>query len=334
MSKSIVILGADNSLGKELLTTLAEQHFPAEQVTALVAEEQRGRILSYGLQAEIKAQVITDYELPTGAILVLTPGITNPADHIAKAQQRGCWVIDDTTYAASNLSQVPAIIPNLNFNSLQLQQPQVITNPNAISIQLLKVLAPLTAQTKVTRAVISTYQSVSSAGKEAMDELYGSTKKIFEGDRAETTYFSKPIAFNVLPQTDTLLPDGNSAEEIDIVREIKEITHDQTQATVTCVYVPTFVGTSLAVNLTLEQSLSPEMIQELLGETEHLLVMDRPTENLYATPLDCKCDDNIYISRIRQDPSNAQGINLWITADNMRLEAGNIADILTALLKP
>lgn len=332
MHKNIAIMDANSSIGREILTVLAERDFPLERVTALVEEHNRGKLLSYGLEQEINSKVITDYKLKQDSIVCLTAETANPPAYIQQMQAQGGTIIDDTTYALNHLDNTTLVVPTVNAQAISGAK-SIIANPDSTAIMLLKALQPLHAQAQIKRIVASTYQSVSGAGKAAMDELYSHTKKIFEGEKPESEHFKKTIVFNVLPQTDTFMDDGNSAQENDITKALQQVLDPQLQSSVTCVYVPTFVGCAISVNLELQQELTPAMAQEILSDIDGLLVMDRPAEDIYATPVDCKCDDNVYISRIRQDTSIPHGLNLWIVADNLRIEASNMVDIAMSLAK-
>jgi aspartate-semialdehyde dehydrogenase len=249
-----------------------------------------------------------------------------------KIAAAGCVVIDNSS-AWRYDSAVPLIVPEVNADAVEgFRKKNIIANPNCSTAQLVVALKPLHDHAKIRRVVVATYQSVSGAGKEAMDELFNQTRAVFVADPIEPKKFSKRIAFNVIPHIDVFMEDGSTKEEWKMVAEIKKILDPKIKLTATCVRVPVFVGHSEAVNVEFEKPISAEEARDILREAPGCLVVDNPAEATYVTPYECAGEDATYVSRIREDPTVENGLSMWVVSDNLRkgaaLNAVQIAELL------
>lgn len=314
MQEKILVMGASNEVGYELLTALAERGVPSSRVIPLVGEELRGKLLGYGLEEDLKGRNVEDYEFQPEDIVLMGWTRAEAGQYLTKALESGCHVVGYDPLLKQD-KRWHLTLPKINGAELG-RHPAVVPNP--LVSELLTVLSPLHLDTAIQRLGVATYQSVSGAGREAMDELYGQTRKIFEGGTLKPAIFKKPIAFNVIPQTTDFLANGYSIDEMDLIMETQKILHIQLPMEVTCVRVPMFLGYGMAVNIEFSQEVDLDRIYDLLEENEDVLVMDRPLEDVYATPMDCRCDDLVYVSRLRHSLTNPRSISLWLVADNLR----------------
>lgn len=340
MSYKIAVVGATGNVGREALAILAERRFPVSEVVALASRSSIGREVSFGDEKILKVQVLDDYDFSGTDIALFSPGSRVSAEYAPKAAAAGCVVIDNTSHFRM-MEDIPLVVPEVNPQALKgYAKRNIIANPNCSTIQMVHVLKPLHDAYDIKRVVVSTYQSVSGAGKAAMDELYAQTKAIYVNQHDEPQEFTKRIAFNVIPHIEMFMEDGNTKEEWKMIVETRKILGADIAVSATCVRVPVFVGHAESVNIEFHKPFDLDEVYEILEETDGISVLDRHEDGAYATPAEVAGEDNTYVSRIRRDESIANGLNLWIVADNMRkgaaLNAVQIAEelITTFGLKP
>lgn len=332
MSKrKIAVVGATGNVGREILNILAERKFPADEVVALASRNSLGIKVSYG-DKELTVKVLDDYDFTGTAIALFSPGGKVSAIHAPRAAAQGCVVIDNTSHFRMD-ENVPLVVPEVNPEAIRdYKKAGIIANPNCSTIQMVVALKPLHDLAKIKRVVVATYQAVSGAGKEAMDELYDSTKKIYANQKPEPKKFSRRIAFNVIPQIDVFMEDGCTKEEWKMKVETKKILDPKIEVEATCVRVPVFNCHSEAVNVEFENAISPEQARKALEKADGILVMDRPQDMVFATPIEVSTQDPVFVSRIRKDSSIKNGLSFWVVSDNLRkgaaLNAVQIAELL------
>lgn len=329
--RKIAVAGATGNVGREILNILHERKFPADEVVALASRNSIGKKVSYGEQT-LEVQALEDYDFTGTKIGLFSPGGKVSAVQAPRAAAQGCVVIDNTSHFRME-EDIPLVVPEVNPEAIaDYKKRNIIANPNCSTIQMVVALKPLHELAKIKRVVVSTYQSVSGGGKEAMDELFNSTKKIYENQFLEPKKFSKRIAFNVIPQIDSFMDDGYTKEEWKMMVETKKILDPQIEVNATCVRVPVFVSHSESVNVEFEKPISVEAARRALEKADGVLVVDRPKENIFITPIETATKDAVYISRLRKDESVKNGLSLWIVADNLRkgaaLNAVQIAEVL------
>lgn len=332
MSKrKIAVVGATGNVGREILNILAERKFPADEVVALASRNSLGQKVTFG-DKELTVKVLDDYDFTGTAIALFSPGGKISAIHAPRAAAQGCVVIDNTSHFRMD-KNVPLIVPEVNPEAIAgYKKSGIIANPNCSTIQMLVALKPLHDLAKIKRIVVATYQAVSGAGKEAMDELYDSTKKIYANQFNEPVKFSRRIAFNVIPQIDSFMEDGCTKEEWKMKVETKKILDPKIEVEATCVRVPVFNAHSEAVNVEFENPISVSQARAALEEADGVLVIDRPQEMIFTTPIDASTKDPVFVSRLRKDTSIKNGLSLWVVSDNLRkgaaLNAVQIAELL------
>jgi aspartate-semialdehyde dehydrogenase len=329
--RKIAVAGATGNVGREILNILAERKFPADEVVALASKNSLGRKVSYG-NKELTVQVLEDFDFTGTKIALFSPGGKVSAIHAPRAAAAGCIVIDNTSHFRME-KDIPLIVPEVNPQDLKdFKKRGIIANPNCSTIQMVVALKPLHDIAKIKRIVVATYQATSGAGKEAMDELYDATKKIYANQHLEPKKFSKRIAFNVIPQIDSFMEDGVTKEEWKMKVETKKILDPKIEVEATCVRVPVFNCHSEAVNIEFENPITPDQARKALEKADGVLVMDRPSEMVFATPVEVSTHDAVYVSRIRKDASVKNGLSMWIVSDNLRkgaaLNAVQIAELL------
>jgi aspartate-semialdehyde dehydrogenase len=330
MSYKIAVVGATGNVGREMLQMLAERNFPASEVVALASERSIGREVSYGETAVLKVQDLDSYDFYGTDIALFSPGAKVSAIYAPKAAEAGCVVIDNTSHFRMD-PEVPLVVPEVNAHALaHFRSSNIIANPNCSTIQMVVALKPLHDAAGIKRVVVSTYQSVSGAGKEAMDELYEQTRGLFLSERKTPSQFSRQIAFNVIPQIDVFMDDDFTKEEWKMAVETVKIMEAEIPVVATCVRVPVFVGHAEAVTVELESPLSPEEAMELLSEAPGISLIHNRDD--FITSAECAGDDPVFVSRVRRDPTVAHGLCFWVVADNLRkgaaLNAIQIAETL------
>jgi aspartate-semialdehyde dehydrogenase len=329
--RKIAVAGATGNVGREILNILAERKFPADEVVALASPRSVGQKVSYG-NKELTVQALDSFDFTGTKIGLFSPGGSVSAIHAPRAAAQGCVVIDNTSHFRMD-PNVPLVVPEVNPEAIAgYKKSGIIANPNCSTIQMVVALKPLHDLAKIKRIVVSTYQAVSGAGKEAMDELYNSTKQIYANQMPTPSKFSKRIAFNVIPQIDSFMPDGVTKEEWKMKVETKKILDASIEVEATCVRVPVFNCHSEAVNVEFESPISVDQARAALEKADGVLVLDRPEEMVFATPVECSTHDAVFVSRIRKDTSIKNGLSLWVVGDNLKkgaaLNAVQIAEIL------
>src|SRR4051812_2686835 len=332
MGYRIAVIGATGNVGREILTTLAERKFPVDEVVALASEKSVGRQVSFGEDQVLDVQDLAKFDFRGWDIALSSPGGKVSAEYSPKAAAAGCVVIDNTSHFRMD-PDVPLVVPEVNPEAIAgYTKRHIIANPNCSTIQMVVALKPLHDLAKIKRVVVATYQSVSGAGRDAMDELFNQTRAIYVNDPVEKKKFAKQIAFNVIPQIDVFMDDGSTKEEWKMVVETKKILDPKILVTATCVRVPVFISHSEAVNIEFERPISAEEAREALRAAPGVNVIDHLAEEGFVTPVETAGDDPVFVSRIREDISVENGLNMWVVADNLRkgaaLNAVQIAEVL------
>ena len=331
MGYRVAIVGATGNVGREMCNILSERQFPVDEVIALASRRSIGKEVTFG-DTTLKVKSLEDFDFTGTDIALFSAGGSVSAEHAPRAAEAGCIVIDNSSYYRM-AEDVPLIVPECNADAISSYgKRNIIANPNCSTAQMVVALKPLHDAATIKRVVVSTYQSTSGAGHAAMDELFVQTKGIFVNDEPTPDVFPKQIAFNVIPQVDKFMEDGTTKEEWKMVVETKRILDPKIKVTATCVRVPTFVGHAESVNLEFENPLSADEAREILREAPGVLVVDKHEEGGYITPVDCVGDYATFVSRVREDITVENGLNLWIVSDNLRkgaaLNSVQIAELL------
>jgi aspartate-semialdehyde dehydrogenase len=333
MSWKVAIVGATGNVGREMLNILAEREFPVSEVVPLASRKSVGKEVSFG-DRTLKCKALENYDFKGTDIVLMSAGSTVSAEWSPKIGAQGSVVIDNSSKWRMD-ADVPLIVPEVNSHAIsRYAKKNIIANPNCSTAQMVVALKPLHDVARIKRVVVSTYQSVSGAGKEAMDELFNQTRAIFVTDSIEPKKFTKQIAFNIIPHIDTFMDDGYTKEEWKMAAETRKILDPDIKVTATCVRVPVFVGHSEAINIEFESPITPDRARDILREAPGCMVVDKREDGGYVTPVECVGDYATYISRIRKDPTVENGLALWCVSDNLRkgaaLNAIQIAEILIA----
>jgi len=335
MSYRVAVVGATGNVGREMLNILSERKFPASEVVALASSRSTGREVSFGNKV-LKCQNLENFDFSGVDFALMSAGSTVSKEWGQRIAAAGAVVIDNSSYWRYH-SDVPLVVPEVNGHVLDAfmanpRRTNIIANPNCSTAQLVVVLKPLHDVAKITRVVVSTYQSVSGAGKEGIDELYDQTKGMFVTDKPTPKKFSKQIAFNVIPHIDVFMEDGYTKEEWKMLVETKKILDPKIKMSATCVRVPVFVGHSEAVNIEFENAITPDEARDLLREAPGVSVIDKREAGGYVTPIECVGEYDTFVSRIREDATVENGLALWVVSDNLRkgaaLNAIQIAETL------
>ena len=331
MGLKIAVIGATGNVGHEMLDILDERGFPADEVAAIASRRSQGTEVSFGDRV-LKVQALEHYDFAGTDLVLISAGGAVSKEWSPRIAAKGAVVIDNSS-AWRYDSDVPLIVPEVNADAVEgFRRRNIIANPNCSTAQLVVALKPLHDRARIRRVVVATYQSVSGAGKDAMDELFNQTRSVFVADPIEAKKFSKRIAFNVIPHIDVFMEDGATREEWKMMAETKKILDPKIKLTATCVRVPVFVGHSEAVNIEFEKPITAEEARDILREAPGCLVVDKREDGGYVTPYECAGEDATYISRIREDPTIANGLSLWVVTDNLRkgaaLNAVQIAELL------
>jgi aspartate-semialdehyde dehydrogenase len=331
MGYKVAVVGATGNVGREMLAILAERNFPADEVVALASRKSQGTECSFG-DKTLKVKALDHYDFSDVDICLMSAGGTVSKEWSPKIGAQGAVVIDNSSAWRMD-PDVPLIVPEVNADAVAgFTKKNIIANPNCSTAQLVVALKPLHDKAKIKRVVVATYQSVSGAGKDAMDELFSQTKSVFTLDEVESKKFPKRIAFNCIPHIDVFMDDGYTKEEWKMVVETKKILDPKIKVTATCVRVPVFVGHSEAVNIEFEEPISADEAREILRSAPGCLVIDKREPGGYVTPYECVGEDATYISRIREDATIDNGLQMWVVSDNLRkgaaLNAVQIAECL------
>ena len=338
MGYRVVVVGATGNVGREMLNILAEREFPIDEIAAVASPRSQGDIIDFGETGKtLKVQSIEHFDFTGWEIALFAAGSGPTKIYAPKAAAAGCVVIDNSSLYRME-PDVPLIVPEVNPEAIDgYKARNIIANPNCSTAQMVVALKPLHDEAGITRVVVSTYQSVSGAGKEGMDELFSQTRAIFVGEDKEAKKFTKQIAFNVIPHIDVFVGpetdyDGYTKEELKMALETNKILSPDIGVTATCVRVPVFVGHSEAITVEFERPITVAKAQSILREAPGVMLVDKREDGGYVTPVECVGDYATFISRVRKDPTVQNGLNLWCVSDNLRkgaaLNAVQIAELL------
>jgi len=333
MGYKVAVMGATGNVGHEILKILDERNFPADEVIALASERSAGKEVSYG-DKDLKVQDLSKFDFTGVDIVLSSPGGAVSAEYSPKAAKAGAIVVDNTSHWRMD-PDVPLVVPEVNPKAVHEMRKGIIANPNCSTIQMLVALKPLHDAAKIKRVVVCTYQSTSGSGKEAMDELFNQTKGIYSNQTPVPSVYPKQIAFNAIPQIDVFMDDGMTKEEWKMVVETKKILDPKIKVCASCVRIPAFIGHAEMINVELEGELSAAEAKALFRKQEGLTLVDLEQEDLeYVTPVEIQGEDDVYVSRVREDITVENGINFWCVADNLRKGAAlNTVQIAELLIK-
>lgn len=331
MGYKVAVVGATGNVGREMLEILAERGFPADEVVAVASRRSQGTEVSYG-DKTLKVQALENVDFSQFDICLMSAGGSISKEWSPKIGAAGCVVIDNSSAWRMD-PDVPLIVPEVNADAIVgYTKKNIIANPNCSTAQLVVALKPLHEKATIKRVVVATYQSVSGAGKDAMDELFTQTRAVFVNDPVEPQKFPKRIAFNLIPHIDVFMEDGFTKEEWKMTAETKKILDPKIKLTATCVRVPVFVSHSEAVNIEFENPISADEARSILREAPGCLVVDKHEPGGYVTPYEATGEDATFISRIREDITVENGLSMWVVSDNLRkgaaLNAVQIAEVL------
>lgn len=331
MGYKVAVIGATGNVGREMLSILDERGFPADEVVALASRRSVGQEVSFG-DKTLKVKALEGFDFSDTDIALMSAGGNISKEYSPKIGATGCVVIDNSS-AWRYDQDVPLIVPEVNPDAIEgFTRKNIIANPNCSTAQLVVALKPLHEAAQIKRIVVSTYQSVSGAGKEGMDELFEQSRAVFVADPVEKKKFTKRIAFNVIPHIDVFMEDGSTKEEWKVMAETKKMLDPKIKVTCTAVRVPVFIGHSEAVNIEFEKPITADEARDILREAPGCLVIDKHEDGGYITPFESAGEDATYISRIREDQTLENGLNIWVVADNLRKGAAlntiQIAELL------
>ena len=332
MGYRVVIAGATGNVGREMLNILAERHFPVDEIVALASRKSMGSEVSFG-DKTLKTKDLDTFDFTGWDMALFAVGSEATKKYAPKAAKAGCVVIDNSSLYRYD-PDIPLIVPEVNADAIHdYSKKNIIANPNCSTAQMVVALKPLHDRATIKRVVVSTYQSVSGSGKDGMDELWDQTKSIYNPtDDKPAKKFTKQIAFNVIPHIDVFMDSGVTKEEWKMMVETKKIVDPKIKVTATCVRVPVFVGHAESINIEFEEHLDENEARDILREAPGIMVIDKREDGGYVTPVECAGDFATFISRIRQDSTIDNGLNLWCVSDNLRkgaaLNAVQIAELL------
>ena len=332
MGYRVVVAGATGNVGREMLNILDERQFPVDEIAVLASRKSLGTECSFG-DKTLKTKDLDTFDFTGWDIAFFAVGSEATKTYAPIAASQGCIVIDNSSLYRYD-PDVPLVVPEVNPGAVEgYAKKNIIANPNCSTAQMVVALKPLHDRARIKRVVVSTYQSVSGTGKDAMDELWNQTKGMFvPGQEVAPSVYPKQIAFNVIPHIDVFMEDGSTKEEWKMVAETKKILDPSVKVTATCVRVPVFVGHSEAINIEFEDFLDEEEARDILREAPGVMVVDKREAGGYVTPVECVGDYATFISRIRQDSTIENGLNIWCVSDNLRkgaaLNAVQIAETL------
>ncbi len=333
MAFKVAVVGATGAVGRELLKTLAERGFPISEIAAVASGRSTGQEVSFGEKSVLKVRNLEQFDFGGWDLALFSPGASISALHAPRAAAAGCLVIDNTSHFRME-PDVPLVVPEVNPQALTRIRRNIVANPNCSTIQMVMALKPLHDLARVRRVVVATYQSVSGAGKEGMDELFTQTKGSFVNDAPTIAQFTKQIAFNVIPHIDGFMDDGATREEWKMAVETRKILDPDILVQATCVRVPVFIGHAEAIAVEFERPISLEQARTALRHAPGLILHDTRDDGGYATPMETAGEDAVYVSRLRVDPTVPHGLAFWCAADNLRKGAAlNAVQIAEHLVK-
>lgn len=335
MSYKVAVVGATGNVGRALLEIMAERNFSVREVVALASARSVGQEVSFGEDDILKVQDLAKFDFKGTDIVLSSPGATVSAEFSPKAAAAGAVVVDNTSHWRMD-PDVPLVVPEVNPEAIAgYSKKGIIANPNCSTIQLVTAMKPLHDLAQITRCVVSTYQSVSGAGKAGMDELFNQTKGIYTNQTAEEhrEKFTKQIAFNCIPHIDKFMDDGATKEEWKMVAETKKILDPSIKLIATCVRVPVFIGHAEAVTMEFARPIEVEDARRALQSAPGITVFDERCDGGYITQQECAGEDEVYVSRIRTDPTVENGLCMWVVSDNLRKGAAlNTVQIAETLI--
>jgi aspartate-semialdehyde dehydrogenase len=334
MGYRVAVAGATGAVGREMLQTLEERNFPADEVFALASERSVGSEVSYGEKRTLKIQALKHFDFTGTDIVLFSAGGSIAAEYAPKAAKQGAVVIDNSSQFRMD-ADVPLIVPEVNAHALAgYGKRNIIANPNCSTAQLVMALKPLHDTFKIKRVVVSTYQSTSGAGNAGMDELFTQTRAVYVNDPVEKTKFTKQIAFNCIPHIDKFMDDGSTKEEWKMAAETKKILSPDIDLVAMCVRVPVFIGHSEAVFVETAKPIDEQAARDVMNAFPGVVVVDHREDEGYVTPHECAGEDAVYVSRIRKDPTVKNGLVFWCVSDNLRKGAAlNAVQIAEALVE-
>ncbi len=322
---NIAIVGATGNVGRKILEILKERSFPYGKVYALASRSSLGKKVSFGEDAVLSVEALENFDFSKTNLVFSCVSSSVTQSYYKNAIDAGAIIIDKSSLFRQD-NEVPLIVPEVNSHLIsEIPESKIISSPNCCVIPLVVALSPLHSAAKIKRIIISTYQSVSGAGKEYMDDLYNQTKSTFLFHEPVEGKFERKIAFNIIPKIDEFNSNGDSLEEEKICSETKKILGKEIEISATSVRVPVFIGHSLSVNIEFENPLDAKEAEEILAEAEGVVVLEQLGDMKYITPSEVVGDDNVYVSRIRNDHSRPHSLNLWIVSDNLRKGAATNA---------
>ncbi|MFC0204956.1 aspartate-semialdehyde dehydrogenase [Novosphingobium soli] len=333
MGYRVVVVGATGNVGREMLNILAEREFPCDEIAAVASSRSVGTEIEFGETGRmLKVKNLEHFDFTGWDIALFAAGSAATKVYAPQAAAQGCVVIDNSSLYRMD-PDVPLVVPEVNPEAVDgYTARNIIANPNCSTAQMVVALKPLHDKARIKRVVVSTYQSVSGAGKDGMDELFEQSRAIFVGDSVEPRKFTKQIAFNVIPHIDVFLDDGSTKEEWKMVVETKKILDPKIKVQATCVRVPVFVGHSESINVEFEDEISAAEAQDILREAPGVMLVDKREDGGYVTPVESVGDGATYVSRVREDSTVENGLALWCVSDNLRkgaaLNAVQIAELL------
>ena len=333
MGFSVAVVGATGNVGREMLGILAERSFPADDVVPIASRRSQGVEVSYG-ERTLKVKALEHHDFSATDICLMSAGSAVAKQWAPKIAAAGAVVIDNSSCWRYD-SDVPLIVPEVNADAIAgFRKRGIIANPNCSTAQLVVALKPLHDRAKIKRVVVATYQSVSGAGKDGMDELFAQSKAVFQINEVAPKKFPKRIAFNLIPQIDVFMEDGYTREEWKMVVETKKILDPKIKLVATCVRVPVFIGHSEVANIEFENEITPDEARDILRNAPGCIVIDKHEPGGYVTPHEAAGEDATYISRIREDATVENGLTMWIVSDNLRKGAAlNAIQIAECLIK-
>ena len=331
MGINIAVVGATGNVGREMLNILSEKNYDAKNIFPVASERSSGSKVEYG-NTELTVEAIEKFDISKVQIALFSAGSEVSKEWAPKFGEKNCVVIDNSSQFRMD-DDIPLIVPEVNPGAIKdFKNRNIIANPNCSTIQLVVALKPLHKISKIKRVIVSTYQSVSGAGKAAMDELFYQTKNVFSEQIKDNINFTKPIAFNVIPHIGDFVDDGYTKEEIKMREETNKILDKDIQFSATCVRVPVFIGHAEAVNIEFENKVSVDEARNAIKNASGCSLLDEHKDGGYVTPKECAGNDDTYVSRIREDSAVANALSLWVVSDNLRkgaaLNTVQIAEIL------
>jgi aspartate-semialdehyde dehydrogenase len=334
MGYRVAVVGATGAVGREIIKTLHERNFPLDDIVALASARSVGQEISFGEKRVLKVKNLETFDFAGWDFGLFSPGAAISAVQAPRAAAAGCIVIDNTSHFRME-PDVPLVVPEVNPQALaKFARRNIIANPNCSTIQMVVALKPLHDRFTVKRVVVSTYQSVSGAGKEGMDELFNHTKSSFVHEQSPPQQFTKEIAFNCIPHIDKFMEDGSTKEEWKMTVETRKILDPDIQVHATCVRVPVFIGHGEAVSVEFAKPITVAEARAALRDAPGVSLVDQREDGGYITPLECVGEDAVFVSRIRKDPTVANGLSFWCVSDNLRkgaaLNAVQIAETMIA----